>query len=199
MPRLPHSSKNGGWVGSSAQLIFLTLIVCFSVLSCADGASQSPSSLADTETCGDLRMSLSDQFRKQDCTREQHRSAGYDGTAWIETIESSNTEFFLFVVSQRAATSRSYFDGTNIEQLFGNYDLESSARMVGEPKSTMDGVEFVTIDNGNTCILFLKEAIPRMGGYGFLASGIGCERDKIGAYSEEDADRMISHIDFSVR
>ena len=159
----------------------------------------SPPSLADAETCRDLRMSLSDQFQEQDCTREHHRSAGYDGSAWIETIESSNAEFFLFVASQRASTSRTYISGTNIEQLFRDYDLGSSARMVGEPKSTMDGVEFVTIDNGNSCILFLKEAIPRTRGYGFLASGIGCERDKIGVYSEEDADRMISHIDFSVR
>ncbi len=188
-----------GWRGRLHPQKSISVVIGITLIAGSLLIAPSPPSLADAETCGDLRMSLSDQFREQDCTREQFRGAGYDGTAWIETIKSTNTEFFLYVMSQRAATSRTYISGTNIEQLFGVYDFGSSARMVGEPKRTMDGVEFVTIDNGNTCILFLKEAIPRMRGYGFLASGIGCERDKIGVYSEEDAERMISHIDFSVR
>ncbi len=62
----------------------------------------------------------------------------------------------------------------------------------------MDGVEFVTIQGNFNCILFLKQAMPRFGGYGFFAVGIGCDLAKVGVYSEEDANRLISQIDFAV-
>lgn len=176
------------WIVTRVALIAGSLVI----------ASSSPT-LADTHECSDLRLSLSDQFPNRDCFRELHRGGGYDGTSWVETIKSSNAEFDLFILAQRAANSRTYLDSMDIIELFEDYDFGADVRMIGEPRSAMDGVEFVTIQGASTCILFLKQAMPRRRGYALTAWGIGCDPDKVGIYREEDANRLISEIDFPTR